>query len=281
MAIQYGNHSTSVLNVRYSAFLGMMYVADPETEVLIEQAKALVGEVEVKKGYTGSKGDSSTAKALKFLRDAGCNPIKNISGILTSAKMIERELQTSRKSLYLTIGLRDEDTKLWLSIDASQPGAKMLARKLATVEPGVATEISLFATYDQRPGAARAYGNHGASVKQHGKEVEGIDPKALLSPRIEAAISALVAAGIPKTDTETHSRRKSSVELAFHIELMQGVEKKFAEHYAAREQPMEHPSASDMPPHFADYEDAYDDLQTDKSVTSYLSGQRSELATLM
>ncbi len=244
MSIKVTKSSVRVINVRYSAFLGMLYVSTEESEAAIEQAKMLVGETEVKKGFTGINGDSATAKARKFLREAGCEPVI-ISGNLTSARIIDRELQPGRRAPYLTVGLRDDDAKIWLSIDANQPGAKMLARKLAYAEPGVDTEVAMFATYDHRPGADRAYGNHGVSLKQHGKEVRGINPKEALAPRIDAAVKALESAGIPMTDSETYARRKAAVELAFHLELMQEVEKTFAAHYAKRELPFDDGEAKD------------------------------------
>jgi len=123
------------------------------------------------------------------LRDKGLSACK-VSGILSSAHVIEREIE-GRKAPYLNVTLKDEDGKYLISVALAHSGAKMLARKMVNAEPGVNTEISMFATSGQKEGAARAYANHGATVRQHGKEVLGINPKDSLVPQVNAAIEAL------------------------------------------------------------------------------------------
>lgn len=236
-----GIHSTqgtaSITNVRYSAFLGMLYVSTPETEAAIKEAKALVGEAEVKKGYQGNKGDSPSAKALNFLRDKNVSSVK-VSGTLTSARVIERDVD-GRKTPYLNVGLKDDDGRYYLSVDLGQAAAQMLARKLVNAEVGVPTEIGMFATYGQREGASRAYADHGASLKQSGLEIKSVDPKESLVPRINAAMKALEDAGVSKDDKETFAKRRAKVELEFHAELMKKVNDKFTAFYASTEQPHE------------------------------------------
>ncbi|NJN00314.1 MAG: hypothetical protein HC793_01145 [Aquincola sp.] len=42
-----------MINVRYSAFLGMLYVSNPQTEAAIATIKAEIGEDTVKQGFVG------------------------------------------------------------------------------------------------------------------------------------------------------------------------------------------------------------------------------------
>lgn len=237
MAIHTTQNAAPAFSIRYSAFLGMLYVSNTEVEQHIKEAKALVGETEVKKGFQGNKGDSPSAKALSFLKDKGVVPVK-VSGTLTSARVIEREVD-GRKTPYLTVCLKDDDGRYYLSVDLGHSGAQMLVRKLANAEPGVATEISMFATYGQREGASRPYADHGASVKQNGKEVAGISPKDALAPRVDAAMKALEDAGVSKEDKETFAKRRAKVELDYHKEVMEAVNGKFTKFYADREMPAE------------------------------------------
>jgi len=102
----------------------------------------------------------------------------------------------------------------------------------------------MFATYGQKEGAARAYANHGATVRQHDKEVLGINPKDSLVPQVNAAIEALKNAGVD--DPETIGKRRQAVELQFHLGLMTEVEQKFSDFYATREIPANGHEASGM-----------------------------------
>lgn len=232
MAIQTKtNHSA--FNLRYSAFLGMLYVSTPESEALISDAKALVGDEEAKKGYKGNKGDSASAKALDFLRQKGITPI-NVSGILNSARVIERDVD-GRPTPYLNVGLKDGEERYYVSVNLSQEAAQMLVRKLVNAEIGVHTELNMFATYGQRPGATRAYADHGASLRQNGNEVKSVSPKEQLSPRIEADKEKLLGAGI--ADKETLATRRAKIELDFHVELMTAVTANVDAYFASTELP--------------------------------------------
>lgn len=232
MAIQTKtNHS--VFNLRYSAFLGMLYLSTPEAETLISEAKALVGEDEAKKGFKGSKGDSASAKALDYLRQKGITPIK-ISGTLNSAKIIERDVD-GRPTPYLNVGLKDGEERYYVSVNLAQDAAQMLVRKLINAEFGVDTELNMFASYGQREGANRAYADHGTSLRQNGNEVKSFSPKEQLSPRIEADKQKLLDAGI--TDKETLATRRAKIELDYHLELMTIVEAKADTFYAHAELP--------------------------------------------
>lgn len=226
MAIHTQSNVTAT-NVRYSAFLGMLYVSTNETEALIKEAKALVGESEVKKGYQGNKGDSPSAKAIAFLRDKNISPVK-VSGTLSSARVIQRAID-GRSIPYLNVGLKDDDGWVFISVEIGQSAAQMLVRKLVNATPGSQTTIGLFAKYEQRDGASRAYANHGATLCQNGTEIKGIDTQETLVPRINTAIKVLQDAGISKEENkETFAIHRNKVELDFHLELMQSVTEKFA-----------------------------------------------------
>ncbi len=186
----------------------------------------------MKKGFQGSSGDSPSAKALALLRAQGIKQI-NIDGRLSSTRVIERDIE-GRKTPYLNVRLRDADGVYNLSISLAQRCAQMLARKLYNADPGVETVIKLFGTFTTKPGATRGYADHGASLKQDGHEVVGVNPMDELSPRVNTALDMLKEAGVD--DAETLAKRRSKIEVDFHNELMSKVAVKFTEYYASREQ---------------------------------------------
>lgn len=233
MGISTTNNSGNNINLRYSNFLGMLYLSTPESEAHIKAVKAHeeIGEDVVKRGFTGARGDGPSAKALAMLKERGVTPVK-VSGALMTVRAVERG-SDDRKATYLSVCLGDSDGRYWLSVDLGSPGAQMLARKLYLAKPGAETEINLFATYDKRPGAARAYANHAASVRQGGEEVQGVSPKDTLAPMVNSALSALEAAGVPRTDRETYNKRRNVVEMDYHLGLIREVEHKYKELYEA------------------------------------------------
>lgn len=233
MAIQSTNTNHSIFNLRYSAFLGMLYISNPESETLISEAKALVGDEEAKKGFRGIKGDSASAKALEFLRQKGISSV-TLSGVLSSARIIERDVD-GRPTPYLNVGLKDGDERYYVSVNLSQQAAQMLVRKLVNAEFGAHTELNMFATYGQREGATRAYADHGASLRQAGSEIKSVSPREQLAPRIDADKQKLFEAGI--TDKETLAARRAKIELEFHVELMSAVTAKVDTYYAQTELP--------------------------------------------
>jgi len=233
MAIQATKNILPVTNMRYSAFLGMLYVSNDASEALIREAKAVVGENEVKKGFTGNIGETPSAKACAFLRERGVSSC-NVTGYLSSARVVDKSVD-GRPTPYLQIGLRDDTGRYYISVDLSQPAAQMAARKLANAEPGQFSQIELFATYTQKEGASRAFANHSCTFKQNGAEVVSVNPKDALVPRIESALQALEAAGISPDDRETYAKRRAKVTLDFHREVMDVVNQKFNDFYDKRE----------------------------------------------
>lgn len=246
--------SAPLFNIRYSAFLGDMYLLNEASEASIKAVKAQIGEDEVKKGFSGNAGTSGKAK--NTLRNDGVL-FGRMNGLLTGVRLIERDVQ-GRKTPYLSLTVSDSDGKYNLSVSAAQRGAQMLIRKLANAQISQPTEIGLFATYGQREGADRAYAEHGATLKQSGVEIKGIDPKEKLSPAVNAAVDALKAAGVD--DKETISRRRATVELNFHVELLQNIEAKFKAFYAEREQRMDDHAPAPAPlPSGGGFDDMDDD----------------------
>lgn len=251
--------SVNTFNLRYSAFLGMIYVSTPESEAAIKAVKAEVGgEAEVKKGYQGNSGNSASAKAIALLKTKGVTPV-SIDGRLSSTRVIERDIE-GRKTPYLNVRLRDADGIYNLSVSLAQRGAQMLVRKLANAEPAADTVLKLFGTYAAKPGADRAYAEHGCSLKQSGNEVAGVSPKDALAPRVTAAIEALKAAGVADDDKETLNKRRAKVELDYHNELMTAVTAKFTDFYATRELPVDELEAAPEDQHIGSYADMDDDI---------------------
>lgn len=247
--------STPLFSIRYSAFLGAMYLQDQASIDALKATKAALGEDVVKKGFTGNSGNSASAQALASLRKAGVQ-FGRMNGKLTGVRLIERDVQ-GRKAPYLSLTVTDESGKYNLSVSAAQRGAQMLIRKLANAAPGQQTEIGIFATYGQREGADRAYAEHGATVTQASVEVKGIDPRMSLAPAVDAAVEALKAAGVD--DKETIAKRRSAVETNFHVELVKNIQQKFEAFYADREQSMDEHApvtpATNAPQGFDDLDD--------------------------
>ena len=89
MAISTRTSNFAAFNLRYSAFLGMLYVTSDVIEAAIKDVKAQVGgEAEVKKGYQGNTGNSASAQAIASLRSQGVVPA-SVHGTLTSARVCD------------------------------------------------------------------------------------------------------------------------------------------------------------------------------------------------
>ena len=223
-----------LFNIRYSAFLGSLFLSNEASIAAISAVKAEIGEDTVKKGYQGNNSESS--KAVAKLRDQGVL-FGRMTGRLTGVRKIERSVN-GRATQYLSVTLSDDAGKYNLSIPVSDRAAQMLVRKLANAKPELYTELNMFATYGQREGADRAYAEHGASLKQGEQPVEvaGVNPRDVLVPLIDTAMAALSSAGIEESDKDTRGKRRASITTQFHVELIEGIQKSFDEYYAAREQ---------------------------------------------
>ena len=223
-----------LFNIRYSAFLGTLFLSDEHSRAAISAQKAEIGEEIVKKGFQGNNSEST--KAVAKLRDQGVL-FGRMTGRLTGVRKIERDV-SGRPTPYLSVTLSDDDGKYNLSIPVGDRAAQMLVRKLVNAKPELFTELNMFATFGQRPGADRAYAEHGASLKQgdHPVEVAGVNPKDVLVPLVDTAMAALSSAGIEESDKDTRGKRRASITTQYHVELIEGIQKAFEEYYAAREQ---------------------------------------------
>jgi len=225
MGINTSTGSIATANVRYSAFLGMLYKSTPETEALIAAAKAKIGEATVKNGFTGNSGP--TAAALSELAAAGVKPV-NISGRLTSVSVKMREIK-GKDTPYLQVGLRDDDGRCFLSVAMSQDGVSMLVRKLANAQPDVPTILSMFGTYDKSDSDGKYYGNHGASLSQAGRQVPAIAIDDLKASREAATI------GLPDVVSSDIRRQVADqAEVAYCTDLVRKIEQSFATFYNAK-----------------------------------------------
>jgi hypothetical protein len=222
----------NVVNVRYSAFLGMLYVSNETTEAAIAAIKAQIGEEVVKQGFVGLTPDGASGRARNSLRDAGISPV-SLVGELRTVRLVKRETSGGVERQYLNLGVRDADGRYFLSVDLSSKSTQMLVRKLANAVPGVETKVSMFATYGKKPGKDRAYADHGVSLVQGDSEIKGIDPQAELSPRREFALQQLRK--IPGVAQAVLNAQAASIELDFHRELLEGIESKFDAFYGTTE----------------------------------------------
>lgn len=231
--------STALFPVRFSSFLGSMFLATQEAEEAVKAVKAELGEDAVKQGFQGIGENTSSGKARKQLLAKGVK-FGEMHGRLTGVRLLERESQ-GRKYPYLSVTVTDADGKYNLSVSLDDRGAQMLARKLVNASPEAVTDIAVFSNYGQKPGAARAYAEQGASLKQDGQQVAGVDPRIDLNPQITAAMEALTAAGIPVEDKDVRGKRRDALTLEFHVGLVKKSQETFDAYYKARD--MQQPDA--------------------------------------
>lgn len=222
--VQASSDSSATFNVRYSAPFGGMYVSTTESEAALATIKAEVGDAAWKKGFTGLKGDAVSARIRSRAKELGITPVA-ITGRITNARIVMKDVEDGRKQAYLQVTLTDNDGRFYLSVGAGSQGAQMLIRKLVAAQPGIDTELNLFATYGQNKNSGKWFAEHGATLKQGGAEVKGVDPRIALAPQVQAAEAALKAAGVD--DKETISKRRQKVTFDFHIALMEEVERRF------------------------------------------------------
>lgn len=238
------NNSGAVLNLAYSAFLGGVYMVTPENDAFIAEAKKLVGEAEVKKGYTGNTG--ATAQARKFLKEKGVT-FGNISGKLVHANLRKTE-KDGRSFVYVNVCVRDADGLYCLAVPASHESAQLLTRKLANAKFGEETTIALFAVYEksQNPDYPdRMFAKHIASVKQNGEEVTGVSPSPIKA-LVDAQLGKLKESGID--DPEILKKARNSVANQFHVGLWTDIDAAVAAYKASRSEGADGaPAASGAP----------------------------------
>lgn len=225
--------ASSTINVRYSAFLGMLYVSNPETEAAIAAIKVQIGGEEVvKQGFVGITPDSSSGRARTMLREMKIVPV-SLHGDLRSVRLVKRPNPAGGERQYVNLGLRDAEGRYFLSVDLGTKGTQMLVRKLVNAVPGVDTKVSMFATYGKKPGRDRAYADHGVSLQQGDNEIKGIDPQVTLTPRRDAALAQL--RNIPGIAPTVLNAQAAAIELEYHVELLTEIQRKFDVFYSTTE----------------------------------------------
>lgn len=213
--------------VRYSSFLGMLYIATSETESAIKEAKALVGgDDAVKKGYTGYKGDSPSAKARAFLAEKGVMPVKIEDCALTSVKCVDVDIE-GKKEPYLSVGFTDEEGRYVVSLALAHPAAQLLVRKLANAKPKANSELSMYANYEKSEKDGNYYAEHKVFLVQNGDQVKGVDPKTTFAPAVDAALQVLRENKID--DKKVLAARRAGVVIEYHVNLLKEIEARFIE----------------------------------------------------
>jgi hypothetical protein len=255
------NNSGSVFNLAYSAFLGGVYLVTPETDAFIAEAKKLVGEAEVKKGYTGNTG--ATAQARKFLKEKGVT-FGNISGKLVHANLRKTD-KDGRSYTYVNVCVRDADGLYCLAVPAGHESAQLLTRKLANAKFGEETTIALFAVYEksQNPDYPdRMFAKHIASVKQNGEEVTGVSPSPIKT-LVDAQLGKLKESGID--DKDVLKKARDGVVNQFHFGIWTDIDAHVASYKASRgdnEAPApDEPAPAAAPQHPAS--SGFDDMDDD------------------
>lgn len=255
----------AIFNIRYSSFFGGLYLSTPESEALIAEGKALVGETEVRKGYTGRSG--STAKALAAIRPKGFELIQNLNGQLNS--IFVRDVTTPQGPVpYANIGFSDESGRYYISAPIGVSGVQMLIRKLMNATPGVNTDVNLFASYDKSENpayAGRFFSSHGASLKQGGTQVPAASA-AELQAIVEKQLQALKDANMSDSTVINAARSKAGVQ--YHLGLMTQLSAKFDAYWEANKGTDNAPAAATSTEAAADVAKAapaagFDDFEDD------------------
>lgn len=205
--------------VKYSSFLGGLYLASKANEATVAQVKTEIGEDLVKKGFVGLTPESSSGKARKSLADKGVDVGGSLIGTLKGVSL-RRVEDGSRKTVYLAVDIESTDndgvvSPYSLSVDLGNTGSQQLAQKLSKVDDGTAIELSVFATYGPNKDN-KFYANHGASVTINGEQVR-ISRADGIEAAENAAIAKLQAAGIDDREIISAARRKAAVEYCVNL----------------------------------------------------------------
>jgi len=225
------NNNGATINMRYSAFLGIMYPATTEYNNAVDAAKALVGDAAVKAGFTGKTGDSATARAIDSIAKLKLSTENPVSGRLTSVS-IRMKGVAGKEQPYLQIGLRDDEKRVRYMLSLPTTGASIptLVRKLAACQPDQATKISMFALYE-KGNDGRMYGNHYVSVSQNGAKVAGLG----LDDLIERQKNSVAALKAIKMDSKDLVKKAKEQAVADYVaEQVKAIEERFTAHYEAK-----------------------------------------------
>jgi hypothetical protein len=230
--VQKGKRDGIVL--QYVPLLGGLYVSDEKNNSLIKQARKEAGAVQ-SDTFQGTKGDTVSAKAIRFLRDHDVNPV-NVSGTLKAVTYFERELETKDKVKKAIVVLQDKDVEgkvesIMLALELGSNATQMLVRKVEQVNPGEPVEINLFATYKPNenkdsPYFGQSFTEHGATLKVEGKEAK--IPQAVsddLKAKMDGVRATLKNSGI--IDKATVGTALRSARISYHEAIVKKIEARY------------------------------------------------------
>lgn len=238
MGIDFQTGRKPATNLVYSSFLGMLYVSTPENEAAVAEAKSLVGDAEVKKGYTPKGG--ATQKARAFLTERGVMPAR-ISGKLAHAEFRKTE-KDGRTYQYVSACLRDSDGLYCLSLPAETEAAQILTRKLANAKFGVEYVMAAYPMMQKSENPAyadREFPKHIVSLKEKlgpkhddvGPELIGVSP-APIQAMADEAVAKLKETGMDDPDMVSATRKKMA--MRFHLALWEDIDAEVAKYKATR-----------------------------------------------
>lgn len=238
MGIHQNTGRKPAINLAYSNFLGMMYISTPENEALVAEAKALVGDAEVKKGFTFKGG--ATQKARAFLAEKGLNSAV-VDGKLAHAELRKTE-KDGRTYSYVSVCLRDADGLCCLSLPADGDAGQILTRKLVNAQFG--TEYVMAAYPVPKKSENPAYADRefpfhmvslkpkiGPNIDDVGPEVVGVSP-APIQAMAEEAIAKLKESGMDEPEMVSATRKKMA--MRFHVALWEDIDAEVAKYKATR-----------------------------------------------
>jgi hypothetical protein len=173
MAINTRNNSGKTGTfLMFIPLLGGLFVDTEENRAAIKAAREHSG-AQQKDGYQGYKGDTSSAKALAFLKEKGIQSIASVGGVLRGIAYSEKEKDgVTYRRVYVTV--RDNGESFTLKLDAGNAGTHKLLQKLANVSLNEQVEISLFGSYkpNAKDPTGPSFTDYAASVKNAAGEVK-------------------------------------------------------------------------------------------------------------
>lgn len=174
MGITYRTGNGNKKYFQFVPLLGGLFSADAGTLAAIAEARKHV-EATNKDTFEGDRGDSKSARALKWLDEQGIGPA-TLDGKLTGVAYYEKRYDEHKPPLRkLLVELTDGNEKYVVATDLGNAGAQMLVRKLANAAPGSHVVAGMFSIREPNEKSGVVYTNHRAFLKADGKEVREAD----------------------------------------------------------------------------------------------------------
>lgn len=231
MAVNVKTNANTIrhINLRYNTLVGRIYLNTEDANKAVKAVEAEIGDAEVKKGFQGMEGDTTSAKAFAMMKERGVVFPDSIDGKLMTPFIKEVDSNGS-KIEYLQVTLQDGDEKYHLSLNLENEGAQTLIRKLVNATPVAPTWLSIFGAMKQKEGETEKRASVGVSLKQG--ENEKTAPQVAIvpfsqevQPLIEEALQKLRDADVD--DPKTIAQRRSAVRTKYHRDLMAKVNAAF------------------------------------------------------